>query len=212
MMFATIVPCWKEGIMSIFGLCRTALLAACCIALLTSASSIAQDSPDADTREVSSYVLTESAMEKFAQAGDNLGPIAKQLAGDCDGSDNGEDDMSLDGQVAHISDIPGAAAAIESAGMPVREFMVFSWSMVQSGIAAWILTQPGGELPSGVSMANVDFYRAHEAELKKLSQEMQSGDCQNGDEEYREDEQYSEDGEYIEDQDYAEEDDSYEED
>ena len=185
---------------------HTALLIACCIILLTSEDSIAQDPLDADTREVSSYVLTESGMEKFAQAGENLGPIAKQLAGDCDGSDNGENDMSLDGQAAHIGNIPGAAAAIESAGMPVREFMVFSWSMIQSGIAAWVLTQSGGELPSGVSMANVEFYRSHEAELKQLSQQMQSDDCRS------EDEEYSEDGEYIEDQDYAEEDDSYEED
>ena len=188
---------------------RAAFLAACCVTLLTPASSlaqdsVAQDSPDPDTREVSSYVLTESGLAKFVQATTNLAPIAEQLAGDCDDSDEGENDLSLDGQAAFISGIPDAAAAIESAGMPVREFVVFSWAVIQNTVVAWMLTQSGGVPPPGVSMANIEFYRAHETELKRLPQLLQSEDCQNGEQSSNEqssDEQSSEDEDHTGDED-----------
>ena len=52
--------------------------------------------------------------------------------------------------------------------MTTREYMVFSMSLLQTGLAAWALEQPGGKLPPGVSKANVDFYKAHKAALEKL--------------------------------------------
>jgi len=198
MMLATVIPCWEEAVMAMSGSCCTALLAVACLTLFTPAVSMAQDSIDPDTREVNSYVLTEGGLEKFAQATTNLGPVLEQIRGDCDDTDDDGDDVSLDGQAARISGIPAAAAAIESAGMPVREFVVFIWSMIQNGVAAWIVTQPGGELPPGVSMANVDFYRAHEAELQRLAQQVQAGDCENAGNHAEED--------YPEDQDHPGED------
>jgi len=45
-------------------------------------------------------------------------------------------------------------------------------------MAAWALEQPGCKVPSGVKMANVNFYRSHEAELKKLGENKQA-DCDN---------------------------------
>jgi hypothetical protein len=53
--------------------------------------------------------------------------------------------------------------------MTTREYMVFSMSLLQTGIAAWGLEQPGGKLPPGVSKANVDFYKAHKATIERLS-------------------------------------------
>lgn len=183
-----------RGVVSVPCSLRAAFLAACCVTVLAPASACAQDSLDPDTREVSSYVMTESGLARFVQATTNLGTMAEQLAGDCDNSDEGENDLSLDGQAAFISSIPGAAAAIESAGMPVREFVVFSWAVIQNTVVAWMLTQSGGVPPTGVSMANIEFYRTHEAELKRLPQLLQSDDCQNG-------EQSSEDEDYTGDED-----------
>ena len=54
---------------------------------------------------------------------------------------------------------------------------MFTWSVFQNGMAAWALDQPGGKPSPGVSMANVDFYRQHEAEFKKLGKSGTSGDC-----------------------------------
>jgi hypothetical protein len=61
--------------------------------------------------------------------------------------------------------------------MTTREFVVFTWSLFQTGMAAWALDQPGGTLPPGVSKANVDFYRAHEQALQKLGAQQGSDPC-----------------------------------
>ena len=65
---------------------------------------------------------------------------------------------------------PGAQAAIQSAGMTSREYVVFMFSMMQNGMAAWALSQPGGKLPPGVSQANVDFFRKHEAAMAAVTE------------------------------------------
>jgi len=75
--------------------------------------------------------------------------------------------------------VPEVKSALKSAGMTSREYLVFSWSVFQNGMAAWTLEQPGGKLPPGVKMANVTFYRAHEAELKKLGELTKQADCDN---------------------------------
>ena len=59
--------------------------------------------------------------------------------------------------VARLEATPGAKAAIQSAGMTTRQYTVFAYSLIQNGMAAWNADQPGGQLPPGVSQANVDF-------------------------------------------------------
>jgi hypothetical protein len=77
---------------------------------------------------------------------------------------------------AKLNASPGAKAAIQSAGMTTREYVVFSWSLLQTGLAAWAVDQPGGKLPPGASKANVDFYKKNEAALQQL--EGAGGDCE----------------------------------
>jgi hypothetical protein len=152
---------------------------ACCYALFTPGTGFAQHDSEADAREVNEYLLTEDGLAKFSQAAANLGQLGESLSGACD--DDSEADPSLDGMVAQIRKSPGASEAIESAGMPVREYVVFIFSMLQSGLAAWALDQPGGELPPEVSPANVEFYRAHEAKLQEAASLGPSGDCDEDD-------------------------------
>jgi hypothetical protein len=159
---------------------RTVLVTVASALLLAPVVSVAQGFPDKDAREISSYALSEAALAKYSRASANLGALSKQLAGNCDdeGSAN-----SLDASVAHINGVPGAQAAIQSAGMTTREYLVFSLSLFQSGMAAWALSQPGGTLPPGVSKANVDFYRSHEQALKKLAPQQGSDTCDDREEE-----------------------------
>jgi len=150
---------------------------------------MAQGDTDADAREVSQYALTGAGLAKFRQAAENLAPLHDRLAAHCD---EDEDASSLDAMVSRIGTIPGASNAIESAGMPVREFVVFFFSAVQTGFAVWALDQPGGSLAPGVSMANVDFYRAHEDELQQAASVLKSNGCDDA-----EDDDYDdEDGDY----------------
>jgi hypothetical protein len=75
--------------------------------------------------------------------------------------------------------VPEVKSALKASGMTSREYLVFSWSVFQNGMAAWALDQPGGQLPPGVKKANVDFYRAHAAELTKLGKLTSQADCDN---------------------------------
>jgi hypothetical protein len=128
---------------------------------------------DRDAAEVSRYVLTDSGLTKFVQASRNLAGVP----GACvEEDDDAEGAKSIDEVAAKLNSMPGAQAAIQSAGMTTREYVIFSFSIFQTGMASWALGQPGGKLPPGASQANVDFYRNHEAQLAALGKDDPCGD------------------------------------
>ena len=144
--------------------------------LLVPVAMPAPPAADRDTLEVNAYVLTEAAFTKYAQATKKL-QAAPGRAADCDDDDDGGTDASIAAQVARLEAIPGARAVLQSAGLATREYVVIGWSLLQAGITAWSLAQPGGKLPAGVSMANVTFYRAHEPVITSLGAASRSRDC-----------------------------------
>jgi len=158
------------------------LLALLTLALMLPAPLQAQ--VDHDTQEINSYVLTDAGLARYTKAMQAIGAIAKKNSSDCDDSED-DSPKSLDQLVAAINARPGAKAALQSAGMTPREYIVFSMSVFQTGFASWGLSQPGGKLPPGVSMANVNFYRKNEAAMAKLAKSAESDDC--GDEEVEND-------------------------
>lgn len=143
------------------------------------ALSSAQDDTERDTAEINSYVFTEQGLAKFAQATRNLDALEEDSFNGC--SENGSA-RSLDDAVARMDAIPGVKSAIESAGMSTREYLVFSFAMMQAGMAAWVVNETDGELPPGVSMANVEFYTAHQEGLKALSSSRGGSGCEDTDE------------------------------
>ena len=153
-----------------------AITVAFALALLSPVGSGAQSLADHDTNEIAGYVLTDAALAKYTLAVHKLQPLMGQLPQDCD---HDEDPQSLNGMASRMDGVPGVKSALKAAGMTSREYLVFSWSVFQNGLAAWTLEQPGGQLPPGVKMANVTFYRAHEAELKKLGELTKHADCDN---------------------------------
>jgi len=158
---------------------RSALWVSAATTLLASAVSLAQNVADRDAKEIGAYVLTEGVLAKYTQAVKNLGPLSKQLAGNCAEDDDDSDAKSLDETATRVNAIPGIRQAITAAGLTTREYLVFTFSLFQNGMAAWALDQPGGKLPPNTSMANVKFYRAHEADIKKLGVAAKS-DCDGG--------------------------------
>lgn len=148
------------------------------VAFVLSASMVteAQNLADRDTNEIAGYVLTDAGLAKYTQAVRKLQPLMGQMPQDCD-DDAGP--KSLNDAAARMDGVPAVKSALKGAGMTSREYLLFSWSVFQNGMAAWALDQPGGKLPPGVKMANVNFYRAHEAELKKLGELTKHADCDN---------------------------------
>ena len=136
----------------------------------------AQNFSDRDTNEIAGYVLTDTALAKYTQAVRKLQPLMGQLPQDCDGD---EGSKSLNDMAARMDGVPAVKSALKGAGMTSREYLLFSFSVFQNGMTAWALDQPDGKLPPGMKMANVNFYRAHEAELKKLGELSKQTDCDN---------------------------------
>jgi hypothetical protein len=133
---------------------------------------------DADTREIERYVLTDAVLAKYARATRNLAAIADYASADCRDDDVDEaDSPSIGKMVARIEAIAGAKAALQAAGIASREYVVFTFSLLQNGLASWAMNQPGGKLPAGVLQANVDFMRKHDAALKELGSLTKDGDC-----------------------------------
>ena len=140
------------------------LLAFAAFTVLAPGKSSSQSGTDADSREVMAYTLTEAGLAKFTQATRKLHALPDHESGDCD---EDSDAKSLDAQVTRFNATPGAQAAIQSAGMTTREYVVFLWSLFQNGLAAWAVDQPGGKLPPGISKANVDFVKQHQTAIQQ---------------------------------------------
>ena len=119
---------------------------------------------DRDLQEVQKYALSEAGLAKYTQASKNLAALGTEVPADC--SDDSDSNLSLDQTVAKLEATPGFKSAVQSSGMTTREYFVFSLSLLQNGLAAWGMTQPGGKLPSGMSQANVDFINKHKAEIE----------------------------------------------
>jgi hypothetical protein len=73
--------------------------------------------------------------------------------------------------------MPGARAAVKSAGMTSREYVVFAFALIENAFASYALEQPDGKLPPGISMANIDFLREHAGEIQALATETASAEC-----------------------------------
>jgi hypothetical protein len=52
--------------------------------------------------------------------------------------------------------------------MTTREYLVFSFALVQAGVGVFSLEQPGAKLPPGMSIANVNFAKVHKEAIDAL--------------------------------------------
>ena len=73
--------------------------------------------------------------------------------------------------VARLSSTPALKAAIESSGMSVHDYAYTAQSLVATMMAVGAV-EAGQlkEIPEGVNPRNVDFVKAHKAELEKMMQ------------------------------------------
>ncbi len=149
-------------------------------ALLLALPAAAQNSGDRDTREINGYRLTDAALGKYTQAQARVAKLAQQSPGICDDADE-DSAKSIDQLVAKLDATAGVRAAIQSAGMTTREYVIFSLAVFQAGMADWALSQPGAKLPAGVAMENATFYRQHQAAMKKMGETAKASECKDGD-------------------------------
>jgi hypothetical protein len=141
---------------------------ACLFAAATTLVTLPAAAQDADSQEVMHYTLTDAGLAKYTKASHNLAALAGGPPGCAKDDDSDSESNSISDLAGKLDAAPGAKAAVQSAGMTSREYIVFSMALLQNGLAAWALTQPGGKLPPGVNKANVDFVNSHGPQLDKL--------------------------------------------
>jgi hypothetical protein len=112
------------------------LLSVLTLALLLPPLAIANDE-----QEIQKYVLTDAALAKYSAATRKLAELPPDAAA-CE--DDGDDPQSIDDAAAKLNASPAAKAALQSAGLTPREYVVFSFSLLQTGLGAWAADQPGG--------------------------------------------------------------------
>ena len=151
---------------------RRVLAAAAALLLLPAAR--ADSLPEADAQEVRAYALSDAVLAKYVKATRKLSAIPL----DCDAGDSGI--SSLDDAAAKIDRMPGAKAVMKSAGITSREYVVFAFALIENAYAAYSLDQPGGKLPPGTSMANVEFLRRNSGVIERLANETQMAECADG--------------------------------
>jgi hypothetical protein len=135
----------------------------------------AETLPEADTREVRSYALTETALDRYVEATRKLSAIPL----DCSNEEPGISNLTE--AAARIDAMPGGKAALRSAGLTSREYVVFAFSLIENAYASYALEQPGGKLPPGVSMTNVEFLRRNSGVIEQLANETEVDDCAGND-------------------------------
>ena len=129
-----------------------------------------------DAKEVQNYVLTDAGLAKYSQAARRMAVMDAAQTGACEQSEDGDDSQSISEVAAKLDRYPAAKNTIEEAGMTTREYVVFSFALLQTGLAVWGAEQSGGK--ATVSAANVAFYKKNEAFLKKLDTITQPKFCE----------------------------------
>jgi hypothetical protein len=155
---------------------RAALFLAFPCLLATTAA--AQKPADKDLQAISAYTFTLPKYKQLMTAMINLGKAAQQNPAMADALEM-SGDQTLDQMVARYSAVPAVKKAIADAGLSPREFAVAQGAMIQAGMSYGIMKQyklsPDSVSKStGVSKANLEFFRANEAELERMGKEMEA--------------------------------------
>jgi hypothetical protein len=157
---------------------RSAVLSLMLAAPFTISTASAQGKEDKDSKAVSAYTLTMPKYKKLMQAMLNLGKAAQKdstLATAIEDSGN----KSLDQMTAAYNAKPQIRNAIGAAGLTSREFAVGEMALLQAGMSYGLMKQykmtaDSVHKATGVSMANLEFYRANEAEIERLTKQMEA--------------------------------------
>ena len=125
-------------------------------------------------REIAALGKKDDLTEADQQRLEKLRADKESLENSADNVLNMGNADSLDEMEAQIQKAPLIANALQSAGMPPREYAKFMMAIIQASMVAGF--KKAGmmkELPPGVNPENVKFIEEHEAELKAMQAEFE---------------------------------------
>ena len=155
---------------------RHFFVALSCVAILViwAVTVLHADISEADVREINQYRLTEKALGQFGHATKSLIELAHTKPDVFETvkkkTTNNED---VAGLVEYYTKSPDVSRAIQSSGMTVHDYVYFEFALIYAATGNVVL-KAGGKLPDGFSKVNVEFFRTHEPDFKKLDQDMKT--------------------------------------
>lgn len=139
----------------------------------------AQRSGDADSAAIRNYTLTMARFRAWMSANRAMAAEAKAraAAGDTAKDDDAaNDDESLDQMAARFDRDPVMRKGIKAAGLTAREYSLITLTLMQAMMADGLLQKyPNAKKPD-MNLANLEFVKAHRAELEAATKELQGGD------------------------------------
>lgn len=133
---------------------------------------VAAQEEDPDVQALLDYRLTDEGLDSFMQASRNLAAVAKADPG-LETRMEAPEDASIADLAAMYDSEPAVRKAIASADLTSEEYVTFMYSVMQAGMAAWMVKEHGQEIPYGTPRENVDYYIANEEKIAAMTDEMQ---------------------------------------
>lgn len=125
--------------------------------------------------EVGAYRLSDEGLERFRQAIQNL---VTAIEADPSIHHRGAATDGFEETIAFLEQEPAVGRALAAAGMPAREYVLFSMAFIQAGVVMHMADAMGEgsveELPETVSRENVAYFRANRERLEGVTEEVQT--------------------------------------
>jgi hypothetical protein len=117
--------------------------------------------------DVSNYELNMDRMRKWVAAMKGFAAEAKRdsTAASAMAMDQNASTAQL---VANLERHPLAKRVLSQAGLSARDYVWTTAAYMQAAMTAGVMQMPGAKAPEGMNMKNVEFVKAHNAELEAM--------------------------------------------
>jgi len=122
--------------------------------------------------DISNYALDMDKMRKWANAIKGFTALAATDSAVAEAMSAGSNNESMPQAIARIESSPAARNVLRQAGLSARDYMMITAAYLQAGMTEALLSSnPQAKIPEGQNPQNVEFYKAHKAELEQMAKE-----------------------------------------
>jgi hypothetical protein len=120
--------------------------------------------------DVSNYELNMDRMRKWVAAMKGFAAEAKRdsVAAEAMAMDQNASTAQL---IANLERHPMAKKVLGQVGLSARDYVWTTAAYMQAAMTAGLMQMPGAKAPEGMNMKNVEFVKAHNAELEQMMRE-----------------------------------------
>jgi hypothetical protein len=139
----------------------------------TVSSSAAVTAPEPTANDIADYKLDMDKMRRYAAAMKGFAALSKKdsAAAYAMGTHANETTAQT---IARIESSPAAMQVLRDAGLTPRDFVWTTAAWLQAAMTQAVLeSSPQSKLPSGQNPQNVEFLRAHRAELEAMTKDLE---------------------------------------